>query len=250
MADLLGSLFRSRTRARILALLFADPQREWHIRGLAREVGDSAGNVRRELLRLAGAGYLTRRSQANLVLYKLDQSHPLYPELRALVSKTVGAEKLVGEALAGVAGVRLAFLYGSYAAAAEHPGSDLDVMVVGRPEGRDVHRALRPVEDELRREVNYVLLDEDELGRRWRENDGFLRDVLAGPVRVVVGSADDLKALTGAEALTGGKAPTDGKAPRGGGPEAGVQAPAGECADTPGEGQTRDKPGDRQGADA
>jgi predicted nucleotidyltransferase len=198
MADLLGGLFRSRTRTRILGLLFADPEREWHVRGLAREVGDSAGNTRRELVRLAGAGYLKRRTQANLVLYRLDQSHPLYPELRALVLKTVGAEKLVGEALAGVSGVRLAFLYGSFASASERPGSDLDVMVVGRPTARDVHRALRPVQDELRREVNYVVLDEDEFARRWRENDGFLHDVLAGPVSVVVGDAPSLEALTGA----------------------------------------------------
>jgi len=197
MADLLGGLFRSRTRTRILALFFADPEREWHVRGLAREVGDSAGNVRRELMRLTGAGYLRRRAQANLVLYKLDQSHPLYPELRALVSKTVGAERLVGEALAGVAGVRLAFVYGSFATASESPVSDIDVMVIGRPATRDVHRALRPVGDTLQREVNYVVFDEDEFARRWRENDGFVRDVLAGPVRVVVGSADDLAVLTG-----------------------------------------------------
>jgi len=196
MADLLGGLFRSRTRTRILALLFADPEREWHVRGLAREVGDSAGNTRRELLRLAGAGYLRRRAQANLVLYRLDQSHPLYPELRALVSKTVGAERLVGEALAGVAGVRLAFVYGSFAAASESPVSDIDVMVIGRPATRDVHRALRPVGDTLQREVNYVVFGEDEWARRWRDNDGFVRDVLAGPVRVVVGSADDLAGLT------------------------------------------------------
>ena len=196
MADLLGGLFRSRTRTRILALFFADPEREWHVRGLAREVGDSAGNTRRELLRLAGAGYLRRRAQANLVLYRLDQSHPLYPELRALVSKTVGAERLVGEALAGVAGVRLAFVYGSFAAASESPVSDIDVMVIGRPATRDVHRALRPVGDTLQREVNYVVFGEDEWARRWRDNDGFVRDVLAGPVRVVVGSADDLAGLT------------------------------------------------------
>jgi hypothetical protein len=41
-----------------------------------------------------------------------------------------------------------------------------------------------------------VVFDEDELARRWRDNDGFVRDVLAGPVRVVVGSAGDLAALT------------------------------------------------------
>jgi DNA-binding transcriptional ArsR family regulator len=195
MADLLGGLFRSRTRTRILALLFADPEREWHVRGLAREVGDSAGNVRRELMRLAGAGYLRRRAQANLVLYRLDQSHPLYPELRALVSKTVGAERLVGEALAGVAGVRLAFLYGSFATASERPVSDIDVMVIGRPATRDVHKSAASVGTlAARGQLRGVRRGRDCTGGA--DNDGFLRDVLAGPVRVVVGSADDLAALT------------------------------------------------------
>jgi len=193
--DLLAGLFRSRTRAAVLRVLFADTGREWHVRGLAREVGDSPGNVRRELLRLSEAGYLQRRAQANLVLYRLNESHPLYPELHGLVSKTVGAQRLLGEALAGVAGVRLAFLYGSLAAQRERAGSDVDVMILGSPSVRDVHAALRPLEGELRREINYVVFSEDEFTGRIRERDGYVLDVLAGPIVMLVGEEAALREL-------------------------------------------------------
>lgn len=198
MVDPLVGLFRSRTRAVILRVLFADTGREWHVRGLAREVGDSPGNVRRELLRLSEAGYLQRRAQANLVLYRLNESHPLYPELHGLVSKTVGAHRLLGQALAGVAGVRLAFLYGSLAAQRERAGSDVDVMILGSPSVRDVHAALRPLEGDLRREINYVIFSEDEFTGRIRERDGYVLDVLAGPIVMLVGEEAALRELRSA----------------------------------------------------
>lgn len=192
-------LMRSRTRAALLGVLFADPAHEWHVRGLAAELGVSAGNVHRELGRLAAAGYVVSRRQANLVLYRLDPHHPLYPELRGLVSKTIGVEARLRAALEGISGVRLAFVFGSLAARAEHAGSDLDLMVIGAPEPRELHRALRPAEQELRRQVHYFVFGADEVVRRLHDDDGFLLDVLGGPRTWVVGEEARLQALlTGA----------------------------------------------------
>jgi predicted nucleotidyltransferase len=192
-------LTRSRTRAAMLAVLFADVEREWHIRGLAREIGASAGNVRRELTRLAADGYVTSRRQANLVLFRLDQSHPLYPELRGVVSKTVGAEGQLARALVTVAGVRIAFIFGSLAVHRENPGSDIDLMVVGTPAGRELHAALRPTEESLRRDVHYFVFAADELATRVRDHDGFIADVLAGPRTFVVGDESELRQLIAGE---------------------------------------------------
>ena len=188
-------LTRSRTRAALLRLLFTDPDAEWHLRGLARELGVSAGNVRREVLRLTGDGYLTMRRQANLTLYRLNKDHPLYGELRSMVSKTIGVEWALGEALAGVAGVRLAFIYGSVAAGRETAASDIDLMVIGDPSVRELHAALRPLEDTLRRSINFMVFDEDEFGQRVRDRDGFVLDVLAGRRTMVIGSDEQLRAL-------------------------------------------------------
>jgi predicted nucleotidyltransferase len=192
-------LTRSRTRAAMLAVLFADVEREWHIRGLAREIGASAGNVRRELTRLAADGYVTSRRQANLVLFRLDQGHPLYPELRGVVSKTVGAEGQLARALVAVAGVRIAFIFGSLAVHRENPGSDIDLMVVGTPAARALHAALRPAEESLRRDVHYFVFAADELATRVREHDGFIGDVLAGPRAFVVGDEIGLQQIVAGE---------------------------------------------------
>jgi len=188
-------LTRSRTRAALLRLLFTDPDAEWHLRGLARELGVSAGNVRREVLRLTDDGFLLMRRQANLTLYRLNKQHPLYEELRSVVSKTIGLEKLLGEALAGVAGVRLAFVYGSVAAGRESPASDIDLMVIGTPSVRELHAALRPLEEILRRDINYVVFDEQEFAQRVRDRDGFVLDVLAAARKMVIGRDEDVRAL-------------------------------------------------------
>jgi predicted nucleotidyltransferase len=188
-------LTRSRTRAALLRLLFADPDAEWHLRGLARELGVSAGNVRREVLRLTADDLLTMRRQANLTLYRLNKDHPLYGELRSMVSKTIGVEWALGEALAGVAGVRLAFIYGSVAAGRETAASDIDLMVVGSASVRELHAALRPLEDTLRRSINFMVFDEDEFAQRVRDRDGFVLDVLAGRRTMVIGTDEQLRAL-------------------------------------------------------
>jgi predicted nucleotidyltransferase len=188
-------LTRSRTRAALLRLLFADPDAEWHLRGLARELGVSAGNVRREVLRLTADDLLTMRRQANLTLYRLNKDHPLYGELRSMVSKTIGVEWALGEALAGVAGVRLAFIYGSVAAGRETAASDIDLMVIGDPSVRELHATLRPLEDTLRRSVNFMVFDEGEFTQRVRDHDGFVLDVLAGRRTMVIGSDEQLREL-------------------------------------------------------
>lgn len=195
-------LMHSRTRAALLGLLFTDVEQEWHVRGLARELGVSPGNVRRELMRLRADGYLLSRSQANLVLYRLNVAHPLYPELQAVVRKTVGAEAVVRRALAAVPGVEMAFVFGSVAAHTEGPTSDIDLMVVGQPPVRDLHVALRPVEDELRREVHYFVFASDELAQRVRDHDGFMLDVLAGERRWVLGDESRLQTLVASGAVT------------------------------------------------
>ena len=188
-------LMRSRTRAALLGLLFADVEQEWHVRGLARELGVSAGNVRRELVRMTADGYLTSRRQANLVLYRINDRHPLYPELRSMVSKTVGLEVVLGQALAGVAGVSLAFIFGSLAASSEGPSSDIDLMVIGTPKARELHTALRPAEQRLRREVHYFVFAADEFAQRVRDHDGFIADVLLHARTWVLGDEARLQAL-------------------------------------------------------
>ncbi len=55
--DIVGILFKSKIRKKILARFFADESRKFYINEMARIVNTSQGTCRRELNKLADAGF-------------------------------------------------------------------------------------------------------------------------------------------------------------------------------------------------
>lgn len=77
-------------------------------------------------------GILRRHTRGKHVLFQANQDCPIFPELRALVEKTLGAPILLRRLLTPFApGIRVALLFGSWARAQTTTGSDLDLLVVG-----------------------------------------------------------------------------------------------------------------------
>jgi len=175
---MLETLIPSRLRRDVLALFFSNPETEYHIREVARRVKSPTNAVQAELERLAGAGILKKVGRANLVCFSVDRASPIFPELRGLVLKTAGIAGAVREALGKVDGIRFAFIYGSFAAGTEKPGSDVDVFVVGNTDFSGVTAAARKVEKRVGREVSVTVYPEKEL--RAKKDSGFVRGVFDG----------------------------------------------------------------------
>jgi predicted nucleotidyltransferase len=51
-----------------------------------------------------------------------------------IVSKTVGVEGRLRNTLSSIYGIRLAFIYDSYAGRKEKGSSDIDLMIIGNPD--------------------------------------------------------------------------------------------------------------------
>jgi DNA-binding transcriptional ArsR family regulator len=85
---MLDALITSRTRARLLDLLIKEPSRRHYLRGLERELGESATPIRRELLRLERLGLLTASDEGNMRYYALNTQSPLYAQLVAATGLT------------------------------------------------------------------------------------------------------------------------------------------------------------------
>ena len=102
-----------------------------------------------------------------------------------------GREQLV-TALVGLAGVRLAFVFGSQAAGTAGAASDVDLLVVGSVGLRALAPRLRPVAEALGREINPHVLAPDTLSAKARSGDAFVTTVLAGPKLWITGDADEL----------------------------------------------------------
>lgn len=60
-------------------------------RQITRQLGDlSDGTLQRELNTLFRLGLIDRSKVGKQVFYRVNRNHPVFPELRALVAKTVG----------------------------------------------------------------------------------------------------------------------------------------------------------------
>ena len=178
---------RSRVRDRILLEFFAKPGTSAHVREMARRVKASAPTVGAELAELARFGVLQAHTVGRSLVYSINERSPLLGELRALVQKTIGIEGLVAKAFEGLPGVEAAYIFGSYAAGTDRAGSDVDLLVIGRPNRVALSEKLAPVERGIGRAVNVVTKTEAQVRERRRGGDPFWRQVLGKPIIPVAG---------------------------------------------------------------
>jgi len=164
----------------ILAILSENPQKEYYLQELGRLVGKKPGVFQIGINSLEKQGWITSRKQGPLRLFKINENHPLYKEIKSFVRKTVGLEAQLKEILNKIDGIEKALIYGSYAKDKMRPDSDVDVLVVvnnNKAEDRLVTEFSR-IEKTIGREINYKLYNEKDFSKRMKEKDPFLIEVL------------------------------------------------------------------------
>jgi predicted nucleotidyltransferase len=195
MSELLEEFFASRTRARIIAAFALRPGERLYLREVSRLIMADVRAVKQELDRLERLGFLKGEASGNRRYLEVNQSFPLYPELKAIALKTVGLGAALREALARMPGIQLAFVYGSVAKGEEKPGSDLDLFILGKVSGPLVHKALSKAKNILKREINTSRFTVEEARERLKKGDSFLKTVMSGSKIFIIGTDDELARL-------------------------------------------------------
>lgn len=193
---MLSKLISSSARVKILRLLLLNEGKQYYQREIAELAGLPVRAVQREGVRLTEIGLLRRTENGNRVYFQANPACPIFPELKRILLKTVALEFLLSDALAGGEQIEIAFIYGSYAASRETTTSDIDLFVIGSTSSRQLSTALRPVQAEIQRDVNYHLVTPEDLEEKILQGNGFLRNVLDGPKIFVIGNEETLRALT------------------------------------------------------
>lgn len=164
----------------ILAILSENPQKEYYLHELGRMMGKKPGVFQIGINSLERQNLVSSRKQGTLRLFKINEKHPLYKEIKSFVRKTVGVETQLKKVLNNIDGIKKALVYGSYAKDSMRPDSDIDVLVVvsnDKAEDKLVSE-LSKMEKTLGREINYKLYNEKNFKLRRREKDPFLAEVL------------------------------------------------------------------------
>ena len=171
---------RSELRRKLLTFFYVNRRARVYVRQLAEALQADSTNLSRELARLEHEGLLTAEQEGRQLYYSLNRASPLLKPLFALLQGSIGVVPALNRALGAVSGIESAWLYGSFAKGEADAASDVDVLLVGRPDQAELAAEIRKTERELRREINYTVLSPRDLARRRRKGDAFVSDVWNG----------------------------------------------------------------------
>ena len=192
-ASISDLLFPNQYRRKVLGLLLMRPDQQIHLRELARVIGAAPGTLKKELDALCGVGLLRAERVGNQVRFCANTAHPVFPELQALIRKTIGLADALRLSLAPLAGrIDAAFVFGSMASGTESAGSDIDLMVVGDAGFAEIVDATYAAQATLGREINPKVMSASEWQTKKAERNAFLQDVLNKPRIMLIGDADAL----------------------------------------------------------
>jgi predicted nucleotidyltransferase len=196
MSPALLPLLRSQTQGELLALVLLHPEREFSLTELAGELGVSHTAVLREVDRLVEGGIFRDRRVGRNRLVSGRTDTAVAGPLADLLAVTYGPLPVLCEALAGLGGVREAYIYGSWAARYNGepgpPPADVDVLVVGDPDADALFDLAEAASRRLRREVNVHRVSPGAWAAADRTDDPFLASVRERPrVELDLGTAPE-----------------------------------------------------------
>jgi len=186
---MLEQLFGSKTRTQLLRTFLQNPETNFFVRELTRRLDVQINAIRHELKNLEALGIVetveaTSAKAAQKKHYRLRPNSVLIPELRALFIKSrVLLEKDFVKRLQSVGRIGYFALTGRFM---DRTDSPTDVFVVGRVDRRKMSDLIRKFEIEFGHEINFTVLDEDEMRYRMDVMDRFLYSVLDQPKLVFV----------------------------------------------------------------
>lgn len=219
---MLDKLFGSNARVKLLKLFLLHPETKYYIRQLARELKLQINSVRRELENLEELGLLVSsigtsdesenedaflstpieetpsadkkkkkavksskiESGQEKKYYQANSAFPLLEEIKSLIvrAQLLYKDDLV-ERIKRTGKVKLLVLTGIFTS---NPHSMVDILVVGRVDKPRLKRAIKTLEDDIGREVNYTLMDSREFNYRREITDVFLYGILEGKMIIAV----------------------------------------------------------------
>jgi predicted nucleotidyltransferase len=179
---------RSGLRRKLLTYFYLNRSARVYVRQLATALEVDSTNLSRELGRLEKEGLLRSEIEGRQRYYGIN---PQYTHLKAVLSLlqgTVGIVPTLRGALRRVEGIEQAYLYGSFAKNEEDAASDIDLLIIGKPDASTLASEVASLETTLNRDVSYTVLKGQELRKKISSNDPFFFDIWHGKRVELIGN--------------------------------------------------------------
>lgn len=178
----LEKLFGSRTRTKLLALLFSTPDKSYYVREMTRVIEEQIHSVRRELINLEGIGIVKNETYDNKVYYSANMKHPYSRALAELFSvKSVTVEDAEVRPSGWEEYIRPVKNFLKCLIVTNRvPGEEgIDLLIVGDDKTKKLTHWAEVAEKKQGKPLNYVILATDDFSYRLLVRDRFVSEVLA-----------------------------------------------------------------------
>ena len=185
----LAELFGSADRFKVLRTIFSEPGRGFGQRELARAAGIDPGNVSRLLKRWMAVGLVQRIQKDGLPRYYATKD-PAFAPLVALMQQDSELVRTLRDFLAGLEGIELALIFGSFARGEEAAVSDVDVLVLGKLSELKLNSLLKPIGRKLGRPVHASVSTIEDFRNQILAGESFAREIVQGSRIALIGDFD------------------------------------------------------------
>jgi len=158
--SLFAGLISSKTRIKLLVRFFFNPAIKSYLRELAKEFNLSTNAVREELNQLTKTNLLKSEKNGRNVYYAANPDHPLFPELKSMVSKVMGMDQVIDGIVKRLGDLERAYLVGDYA-----EGKDtgiIDLLLIGSIDQYHLNDLIRKTERYINRKIRSLVMSRDE----------------------------------------------------------------------------------------
>ena len=168
--------FRSKISQKVLSYFLLNSEEEMYVNEMTRKFAVNRGNLVRKLAEWEKEGILTKTERGNLSLYKINKKYSLLEEMKKIAQKKFGLEEQLRKSFIKVKGLKMAFIFGSYAKDKLESESDIDLLLVGSHSALKVQKEIIKLQEEFDRDINTLDMTEIEFKEK-RQKNKFLKDV-------------------------------------------------------------------------
>ena len=159
---MIDSLITSITRKKLLLKLFLNSEIQSHLRAMERDFGESTNAIRLELNRFVKADLISFHIHKGKKIYKANEKHPLFEDIRSILRKTVGIDTLVENVTSRIGNLDSAYIAGSFA---EGVGSDtIELVLTGEDLDKDyIRKLIKKAEKLVGRKIVCIVITSEQL---------------------------------------------------------------------------------------
>lgn len=159
---MIESLITSKTRIKLLIKFFLNSETVDYLRNLESSFGDSTNSIRIELKRLEKAKLLKSYKLKNKILFRANDKHPLYNDIKNITLKHTGLQTIIENVLNKIGHLEKVYIIGDMAEGLD--AKKIEMIIIGKNLDEEyLERLVNKTQKIIKRNIKYEIRERDDL---------------------------------------------------------------------------------------